>query len=258
MNSLLLDVGNTCLKWAVLEWGWKQSRLGQYGSCRHGGKDVASSLATVWSALPVVDRVLLASVAGAGIDDELQSWVKKTWGLQIERLISPATGSGIVNAYADPDRLGVDRWAALIAARQLSAGPVCVVDCGTAVTIDRLDAEGRHQGGLILPGLAMMMQALSSGAEKLSGDVLTDDVWVTQKVAGLAQDTGSALAAGVLTTLVAAIDRVVNDTDRVNGAAACILTGGDGAMLLPLLAGQWLHRPHLVLEGMAQIAGEME
>jgi type III pantothenate kinase len=259
MKVLLLDAGNTRLKWALLDKG----QMGGFGSCRHGGEDLARSLASHWAPLPTIDRVLLASVAGALFDTALQHVLKELWGLQAERLVSPAVGSGIVNAYAEPQRLGIDRWLALVAARRLAAGPVCVVDCGTTVTIDRLDAEGCHQGGLILPGLAMVMQALSAGTDSLSGGSYLDDPrfdghWAEQAVAGLMQDTASAVTAGILTTLVATIDRVINDTNRDAGLAECVMTGGDGRRLQPLLAMPCHLRPHLVLEGMAVLAEEMK
>jgi len=258
MNILLLDMGNTRLKWAVLQKGLDQNPLGQYGDCRHAGGDMAQILTKAWSGLSGIGQVLLASVASDEIEAEVWSWVERVWGLPVELLRSPASGGGVVNGYAEPDCLGVDRWLGLVGARQLTAAPVCVVDCGTAVTIDRLDGSGFHQGGLILPGLAMMAQALTLGADRLPGDIGLSELIAAQNVAGLARDTTSGLAAGVLTTLVAAIDRIVVDVDRDDGASAWVLTGGDGLLLQPLLAGQWLYRPNLVLEGMAHIAGEME
>lgn len=245
-----------------------QDRLGHYGRCYYAGQDLAAQLTDLWAGLPVVGRVMLASVASSVFNQELDGFLQQRWGLSAEPLVSAAAGSGIVNAYAEPLRLGVDRWLAMVAARRLCVGPVCVVDCGTAVTVDRLDANGRHQGGLILPGLAMMIEALSAGADNLSavasiGDPVIGDQGPSQPgggfvVARLQLDTASAVSAGVLTTLVAAIDRIVSEADRTEGVATHVLTGGDGARLLPLLSGQWLNRPHLVLEGMAIKAEEME
>ena len=109
----------------------------------------------------------------------------------------------------------------------------------------------------------MMMQALSVGTDSLSGggylnDSRFDTDWMKQAVAGLMQDTAAAVAAGVLTTLVATIDRVIKDTNRDAGLALCVLSGGDGLRLQPLLATQCCYRPYLVLEGMAVLAEEME
>lgn len=251
MKVLLVDVGNTRLKWAVLDQGQGQERLGPMASCEYADEDVALLLDRQWSALAGVGRVLLASVGGAAFTQALQRYLQQRWGFQAELLVSPATGWGVTNAYAEPQRLGIDRWLTLIAARRLAAGSVWVVDCGTAVTIDRLDAEGRHLGGLIMPGLAMMMQALAVGTAQLpaDGDVRSDEV------ARLATDTTAAVACGVLTTLVAAIDRIIHDTAPLSDVAVtAVITGGNALRLQPLLAGRWLNQPQLVLQGMALMA----
>ena len=273
MKVLLLDAGNSCLKWAVLDNQLSRDstpdheRLTRFGRCRYAGEDLGATLTEHWSDLPGIGRVMLATVAGESFGQEIQGLVQQRWGLSVELLVAPAVGAGIVNAYAEPQRLGVDRWLALVAAQRESAGPVSVVDCGTAVTIDRLDVGGRHQGGLILPGLSMMTQALAAGAARLAADaprtgsgagaIGSKGSQTEYSIASLAQDTPSAITGGVLSTLVAAIDRIVSEVDRKSGVSLHMITGGDADLLQPLLSGQWLIRPHLVLEGMALIAEDV-
>lgn len=267
MNTLLLDVGNTRLKWAV--WaqaeGPAQGQLGSMSSCCYAVEDVTVLLNGQWKGLYPIDRVLLASVGGAAFCQALQGYVQQRWAVSVEHLTTPAAAWGVINAYAEPQRLGIDRWLALIAARRLSKGPLWVVDCGSAVTIDRLDAGGQHLGGLILPGLAMMAQGLA-GVGNLSMAARSHEpgrLSAGLKVAQLAQDTATAVDTGMLTMLVAAIDRIVAESVSPPVDAAAVITaevtaviaGGDAARIQPLLAGQWLHQPSLVLQGMALIAG---
>ena len=73
----------------------------------------------------------------------------------------------MTSGYRDPERLGVDRWLALIAARERSKQPTVIVDAGSACTIDLLDSEGRHLGGYILPGLTAMGEALVRGTHQI-------------------------------------------------------------------------------------------
>ena len=157
---------------------------------------------------------------------------------------------GVSNAYTSPERLGADRWATLVAAHHLYPGPSCVVDCGTAVTIDAVAGTGEHLGGLILPGLTMMRQALVENTQGI-GRVATGDVSL------LARNTDDGVTAGTLYALVAALDRIVADVAaELDGEVALLLTGGDAGMLLPLLQDSWQHEPDLVLQGLAVIAGE--
>jgi acetyl-CoA C-acetyltransferase len=82
-------------------------------------------------------------------------------------LIASAERAGVINRYQQPERLGADRWAALIAARHRQAGPQLVVSAGTALTADMLDAQGVFLGGIIAPGLRLMQQSLAAGTAGL-------------------------------------------------------------------------------------------
>ena len=138
--------------------------------------------------------------------------------------------------------------AALIGARSLSAEAACVVDCGTAVTADALSAHGEHLGGLILPGLVLMRHSLLAGTADVRPSGAAD-------VALLARNTAGAVLAGTLYALVAAVDRIAADVSaEIDGKVELFLTGGDAALLLPLLGRRWRHEPELVLRGLAVLA----
>ena len=155
------------------------------------------------------------------------------------------------NAYPDPASLGIDRWAALIAAHHGYPGAVCVVDCGTAVTLDMVTAAGEHRGGLILPGIEMLQQMLlrNTAGLRLSGKPLT--------AMPLANNTTAGIYGGAVYMLVAAIDRSIADMRAEQGINIdIVMTGGDAGRVLSLLHSAAHHDPDLVLRGIALLAGE--
>lgn len=243
--TLLVDLGNSRLKWA---WLGDDGALSEGGRAPLGAEPLEAVLEQSFEALDAPARVRVASVRADAEADRLQAWVAQRWGITPELALPAAEGWGVQNAYTEPARLGVDRWLALVAARRRGGRPAVVVDCGTAVTVDALDGGGRHLGGLILPGLAMMRGALQRDAHGIGDATSTEP-------ALLARSTGDAVAAGTLYTLVAAIDRISGDISHALGRGTRhLLTGGDAATVLPLLAGRWEHAPLLVLEGLAATA----
>ena len=245
---LLVDVGNSVLKWGLLQDG----EIARTGRVVHRGKDLVELLDEVWSERHPPDRVVVSNVAGTDVTEILSEWVEAEWHVEAEFPKAAARAHGVTNAYTEPERLGVDRWAALLAAHELVEGPTCIVDCGTALTLDVLAADGTHLGGLIVPGLAMMRRSLLEGT---AGIAPGDD----GEVALLARDTQGAVTGGTLYALVAFIDRVTADVEaEVDGAFARVITGGDAPRLLPLLSGDYRPEPHLVLKGLARFASTTE
>src|SRR5262245_8893372 len=138
---LLIDIGNTRTKWAVLANG----ELTHQQAVTHATWS-AEECDRAFSALPRPARVLVSNVGGERIERIVQDVVSARFGLETEFFHSTAAAGGVVNAYAEPWKLGVDRWLAMIAAHALLERPVCVVSIGTAATIDGVDATGRHLG----------------------------------------------------------------------------------------------------------------
>ena len=119
--------------------------------------------------------VWIASVAGQVYESELRSSIAARWDVEPWFARSSAAACGVTNSYTSPERMGVDRWLAMIAAWQQARGAVCVVDAGSALTIDFLDSHGVHTGGYILPGLRMMERALLEGTDRVRfGDAPRD------------------------------------------------------------------------------------
>lgn len=246
--ALLVDLGNTRVKWALL----RDGALGPASAVVHAGVGIAAALRPSWGALPRPGRVLVGSVAGTARDDELRRLCRELWACEPELVAAVAQAAGVTSGYDSPDRLGVDRWLALLAAHADRRGAACVVDCGTAVTIDLLDAAGRHRGGLILPGLGLMRDCLLSRTR-------IPPVAPPQARADLGRDTGAAIANGALLAIAGAVrETLARATDPCGSIPRLVVAGGDAAALAALFGATAELRPDLVLEGLAVLAGTEE
>jgi len=242
----LIDAGNSRIKWAWLD----SEGLRETDSRSHVEDGFFNPLASIWMQVPRPARIIVSNVAGAVFAEKLTSHAQRHWQVLPEFITPVAAAFGITNAYPEPGTLGADRWVALIAACHLDLGACCVVDCGTALTLDALSAEGKHLGGLILPGLTMMRSTLTSNTQGLANTM-------NEPAANLrpfARDTATAITSGVLYAVVAAIDRIVAEQCAAVKINTLIITGGDAPRIQPLLSAQYQYEPNLVLYGLAIIA----
>lgn len=241
--KLLVDMGNTRVKWALAEKiddVWMESAVYE--------AELPVLLDQHWAALARPARVVVASVAGTERLQQLKSWVAARWAVPVSVLQAQRQQLGVKNSYAQPETLGSDRWAALIAARHLHPSAACIVDCGTAVTIDVLSARGEFLGGVILAGLGLMRESLragTAGIRAIDGTVVNC----------LARSTAEGVAAGTLFGLAGAIDRILDENQTVlGGDFRILLTGGDAHVLKPYLRYPLIYMPDLVLRGLALVA----
>lgn len=248
--NLLIDIGNTSLHWALQE----GTDLGPMQAVRHGGA-VPLDLLAAWEGLDPPRRVLVGNVGGGQVGQAVARVARALWGLECAFAATRGEYLGVRVAYPEPDRLGVDRWLALLGAQGQRQVPAVIVDAGTAVTFDLLLADGEHLGGLILPGIAMMRESLLGGTRIPRVEpAVTDAPWAT--------DTGSAMAAGSLHALAALAERLYDRLrarldERAGGPSAAqpmlLVTGGDGPRLLPLIDRPCTLIPDLVLRGLARL-----
>lgn len=234
---LLLDIGNTRLKWAVFE----QGQLRPGGAVAHEGKP-ADALSRLDLDEPLSIRI--ASVAGAANDLALKKICLARWQQAPLMARSEAECLGLRNGYETPQRLGVDRWLAMLAAWSTQRGACVVVDAGTALTVDVIDASGQHRGGLIAAGLHTSEKAVL-GATRFPVRAVP-----LPAHAGLGLETESCVRQGAMLSVLGAIDRACS----VAPDAQRILTGGDAETLRPHLAGNWVLRSALVFEGLLALA----
>lgn len=201
------------------------------------------------SVLPIVTElnpssIVIASVAPEPIFQQLLRAANEI-GVPLTRVTTQRQAGGITNGYKDYQRLGVDRWLAMIGARQLSQQACIVVDAGTAVTVDVLDDAGQHLGGWILPGLCLMQQALIERSNQLQ-------ISEPPHGAGFGVSTSDAIQLGARYAVVGAIEQALRLlSERENEQVATIMvTGGDADMLVPLVTGNSIVVPDLVVRGL--------
>lgn len=235
---LAIDIGNSRIKWAV----------GRPGRWHDAGACLLAEAPRV--ALPAAARGLPAAalnVAGAAGEALLQAWESRL-GRPICRITGRAQGGGVISGYHQPEQLGADRFAALVGARQRCRQNCLVVCAGSALTVDWLGADGRHRGGLILPGRSLMTQAVAqfSGV----GQQNENPAWPPAS-------TAAAVTAGTLYALAGAIERAWETFTAATGLPAqCFLTGGDAAWLKEHLNIAAEHAPDLILDGLVTLAEE--
>jgi type III pantothenate kinase len=251
MKTLLVDIGNTRVKWAIL--GTQQSRM---QAAPHENSGLALR-ALVRRAARDVGRVVVVSVVDEALSRVLDDAVRRRFGIATEYIRSERRARGVTNGYRETWRLGADRWVSVIGAHALARGRTAVIaNVGTALTIDVVTAKGRHRGGAIIPGPAAMVASLLSGThgirKRASGiKPSTHSLFAT--------DTASALAAGSNFAAAAFIDRAVREAHaKVNQTKGrrplLMLTGGGAPALQRYLESSARVVPDLVLRGLAQFA----
>lgn len=235
---LLIDAGNTRIKWALLA-GATLTHLPPILSAN------AATLVAQVATLPEVDEVWVSNVAGETVAEHIaSSCASRAWRVHFMR--AQRQQCGVQNNYELPEQLGSDRWAALIAARGMSKDAALVVTCGTATTIDALSNQGEFLGGLILPGITLMQSSLVKNAAQLQPGA--------GRCADFPRNTADAIASGALQATCGAIERqyaLLNDRQ-----ARIFLSGGAAHLVGASLQLPARFVADLVLQGLRMMAQE--
>jgi len=236
---LLIDAGNTRVKWALARDDAQPGDWIDSGAVLHEGLD---ALAGAWQSRHVT-RAIVSNVAGPALRERLAALLGP---ITVDWFASSAARAGLANGYREPARLGCDRFAAAIGARALAPGQDLVVaTCGTATTVDAVTSDGRFLGGMILPGLALMAGALARNTAQLP-----------QAAPGaappplFADNTNDAIVSGCLSAQAGAIERAVAG----HGGAACMLSGGAAPYIAPALGVAHRLVENIVLVGLHAVA----
>ncbi|HUQ51064.1 MAG TPA: type III pantothenate kinase [Gammaproteobacteria bacterium] len=248
--AVLVDIGNTRIKWALLERG----RLTGRGSAVHRDS-LDAAIAALDAALPAKPQIIASNVAGDVAAARLEALVAARPGASLELVSTSAERFGVRCAYADPSRLGVDRWVAVLAAHHAQrARAACVLSAGTAVTFDAVDAAGLHLGGLIIPGASLLAAALDRHTSNIGRTAPATAV--PEGLELLGRNTDKAVGHGAWLAIAAALDRAVATiADALRTTPVVYLTGGDADALRGWLATRVELRADLVLEGLQLFAG---
>ncbi|MDR0934300.1 MAG: type III pantothenate kinase [Burkholderiaceae bacterium] len=249
---LLIDVGNTLAKWAIVPSGATVTPDGvTWTLAGEVCRDDMDLLGDIWQKAlfgQPLKRILISNVAGPVVQGRIAAL--------LGMLPSPSDGvtwfasapslAGVTNCYADVMQLGSDRFASLVGARALFPEQnLVVVTCGTATTIDTLTADGAFIGGMILPGLRLMAESLSGNTALLPeiGDM-------PEAIPPFAIDTVNAIRNGCMTAQAGAIERTVTVHARHLPGLRCVLSGGAASRVLPYLSIPAQIVDNLVLVGL--------
>lgn len=243
--NLLVDLGNSRLKWA-----WSDASGLRVGEPVDHSRPLDAELAAAWADAPRVTRALVASVARPRLEAELAQAIRARLGVEPEFVTSRAQACGVRIAYARPEKLGVDRFLALIALHAQAREPVVLASVGTALVLDALAADGRHLGGLIAPSPMLMQEALLGATARVSASS-------SARVVEAADDTEDSVRSGCWLAAAALVERFHSHCAQAFGApSALALAGGAARELAPLVRVPARIEPDLVLRGLAVVAGE--
>lgn len=236
---LEIDLGNTRAKWRLMD--------GRQAVAR--GVFVQGNSLEKMLPCENIDRIKVVSVASHSILQALRAQLSLL-GVELEMALSAKTTAGVSNGYAQPERLGVDRWSAVVAAYQQRRSAVLVVDAGSALTVDAVDASGVHLGGYITPGLGLMRNSLLQNTGGVRFERNSYDLGVS-----FACNTDDAVSAGLLASSVGAVLVALAEAEKILVSGFdVVMTGGDAGLIEPFLpemtSGSITVVPELVLDGL--------
>ena len=240
--NLLLDLGNTRLKWALAE---DAQLRGAVMALAWETPDFETRLGALLAALPPLRAVHMAAVAAPAREAQVIAIVQRVLRIEPRAQRSTAMLCGVRSAYREPARMGIDRLLGLVAARAAGDAPCVLAGLGTALTLDALGADGRHRGGLIVAAPALMQQALlgAAGRVRAQGD---------GRVVWLADNTEDALGSGAWLAAATLVERFCEESAPALGAQPrLLLAGGDAPRLQAQLRHPARLFPDAVLRGLA-------
>ena len=239
-KKLLVDIGNTRVKWMLVE----SDSVNGHNIFSWLPEKLETTLISQWRDLARPDAVYVSNVAGETIRNILTRCCEDYW--QVTPFYAAVTDRccGVTNCYSEPDRLGVDRWLAMIAGWNLCKNRVCIIDCGSAITLDVIDSDGLHQGGMIAPGLALSGRALTDHTHALT-------VAQEKYFSLLANNTEDAINSGCYHQFIGGIQHMIEEIQQQFGEdMEYIITGGDAELALAGLETKMRYVPDLILQGL--------
>ena len=233
---LLIDIGNTRFKWRL------QASVADSKMIAHGSLITAQlTVEQLQEQLPAgVEMCGFTSVADAKVNDLVLLWAQGQ-GIAVKQALTQPQWQDLRNSYSDCSRMGVDRWLAMVAVRSLTKQAACVIDCGSASTVDFIAADGQHEGGYIIPGQRLMVQSLLKDTANIAfAEHEREDV------AGYGTSTAGAVLKGAGRMHEAGIGAIASEA--LQHGYVVYATGGDGEFLSKIQGIRFLDE--LVLDGL--------
>ena len=249
---LTIDIGNSRVKWVL----FNKHELQEYGAFEYSIDDFKERMHKAGMFVEV-DMVAVSNVAGERIQDKLVEVMKEC---NVGRYLFIKTQSkalGVTNAYKEYTKLGVDRWLGMIAAfnagESLSGKGTCIIDCGTAITLDVVNSAGIHQGGVIAPGYKLMNSVLNQSTKNIEENL------APKKVSGfeLGLTTTEAVRQGCAQMIKGGISKLLDHLSKKEaGKMQFFITGGDGEWVNEMIENKASYDPFLVNRGLVLMAIE--
>lgn len=237
--NLLVDIGNQNIKWSCGD---------KYGIFATEPRTFSTSADRHWSQLQNVACLFAVNVGGSEIIDRMKRYAGSELNSPLIEIVASEECCGVKNGYQNAKELGPDRWVALIGARALHSQSTIVVDCGSAITVDALAADGTFVGGSILPGFRLSQNALCSKTSRI-------DEFRELKPTIPATSTVQAVSSGIVLGIVGGVEFLLRKyLDLVGASSKLVITGGDAELILEHSEYRFEHVPNLVLQGLSRIA----
>jgi len=265
-KTLLIDAGNSSLKWALLDAHpptFTRYSISKMHSVLYADNSPINVLEDVLSMqlLSDIDSVVMVSVLGDDFSRSSKELCTQ-YALELNLVKSTAQFAGITVAYDEPQKLGTDRLVAMVAAYHLANDQACiVVDAGTATTIDAVDAQGRHLGGLILSGLDLCSRSLLENTELLASHSSGNSRLQPFKPKLFSSDTKQAIKSGSLYGLAGAIDSIclnmeeeIQNKSKDNKTIKKFICGGSADEMIPYIKTDFIYVEDLVMQGLKIIS----
>jgi len=244
--NLLVDIGNSNFKWCFSD----DEEINNIQGFQYTQESIISSLNTILLneiKLTELKGIYTCCVAGATIKSIFSDWVNTTLLRPLIYFESSNKESAVTNAYSDASNLGNDRWLSLVYAHHLYQSDVCIIDCGTAITIDVILKCGQHEGGLIAPGYISQIKAL-----ELKTNIINNQKFVNQKNSSLLQNnTHQCIEQGCRVMSLGFIKDVVKQLEYQYGdTLKVVITGGDSESLASELPTKWYYNKDLLFRAL--------
>lgn len=247
-RSLLIDVGNSTVKWAISTDLPVSNVLRQ----RYTESVNDDYFIHLWRDIVKPEKILVTCVARERIWQAVAEACFTLWAIKPQRIISLKQWQNVTNAYPETADLGSDRWCVIVAAHKFAGSDCIIVDCGTAITIDIVNKAGQHLGGYIMPGVEMMEKSLGLHTAKVKIEKINSESDTLMPGTSTAQ----CVQAGIYLAVVKSIEGVFEQFYKKNSGVQCYLTGGDADIIAEYLSVKYQVIPDLVLRGLAYFAEE--
>ena len=223
---LLLDGGNSQLKWAWVENGtFSEVGRAPYRDLTQLGEEW---LQFADEDVKIVGCAVCGSVKKAMVEEQLTR--------PVEWLSSMPQALGIRNHYRRPEEHGSDRWFNALGSRRFTQNACVVVSCGTAVTTDALTEDNHYLGGTIMPGFHLMKEAMALKTANLNRPI--------GKVYPFPTTTPNAIASGMMDAVCGALMMMhgrLKDKTGEGKPVDIIITGGGAARVVQALPESFVH-----------------